>query len=71
MNQFLVGITAAILKIARSFEDLEEPGTREALFLDINLFILLTDWPYCDTIGCFKRQQKAHRGMKSHVHLSP
>jgi hypothetical protein len=71
MNQFLVGITAAILRIEWSFEDLEEPGAREVLFLDINLFILLTDWPYCDTIGCFKRQQKAHCGMKSHVHLSP
>ena len=43
MNQFLVGITAPILRIERSFEDLEEPGTREVLFLDINLFFLLTD----------------------------
>lgn len=43
MNQFLVGIAAAILRIEWSFEDLEEPGTREVLFLDINLFFLLTD----------------------------
>ena len=71
MNQFLVGIIDSNIRIEGSFEDLEELGTREALFLDINLFILLTDWPYCDIIGCFKRQRKAHRGMKSHVHLSP
>jgi len=67
----LVGIIDSNIRIEGSFEDLEELGTREALFLDINLFILLTDWPYCDIIGCFKRQRKAHRGMKSHVHLSP
>ena len=52
------------------FERPDKSGVRDVLFLDLNLFILLTAWPYCDTLGCFKRQRKA-RGVKPHVHLSP
>jgi len=38
--------------------------------LDLNLFIQRLVWLYCDTLGCFKRQRKAH-GVVNHVHVSP
>ena len=52
------------------FESPDESGARDVQFLDLNLFILLTAWRYCDTFGCYKRQRKAQHGVKSHVHLS-
>lgn len=66
-DHFLVERTPA--QLIGEFRRPYDPGTRDALFRDLRMFILMPTQPYCDITGCFKKGRQP-QGMND-VRLSP